>query len=238
MRFLAPGSSPTTGSVTPTRRSSGAPFPGGPCRGECVTIYAMDTKREAIKDTIVERLKEGRKRTRFFLKEVSKAELVRQHDPVMSPLIWDYGHVGNYEELWLLQKAHGKILSKRQLYDMYNASLYPREERPSLNLLDRRDADVYLDAVRRAVLQTLEEANFSGDDPLLKDGFVYNMIIQHEAQHNETMLQTLQLKKGEGYKPQAHIELPKSKEAQQQQQQQQMVAVPGGEFVMGTDECA
>src|SRR5215212_6240252 len=122
---------------------------------------------------------------------------------------------------------------------MYNASLYPREERPSLNLLDRRDADVYLDAVREAVLETLEEANFSGDDPLLKDGFVYNMIIQHEAQHNETMLQTLQLKKGEGSKPQAHIELPKGKEAQQQQQQQQQqVAVPGGEFVMGTDECA
>ena len=45
----------------------------------------------------------------------------------MSPLIWDYGHIGNYEELWLLQKAHGKMLSKRELYDMYDASLHPRE---------------------------------------------------------------------------------------------------------------
>src|SRR5919202_667412 len=184
----------------------------------------MNNNSEKVKKDLAEGLKEARERTRRLLEGVSEEDLRTQHDPIMSPLIWDYGHIGNYEELWLLQKAHGKILSKRQLYDMYNASLYPREERPSLNLLDRRDADVYLDAVREAVLETLEEADFSGDDPLLKDGFVYNMIIQHEAQHNETMLQTLQLKKGEGYKPQAHIELPKGKEAQQQQ----MVAVPSG----------
>src|ERR671938_286223 len=106
---------------------------------------------------------------------------------------------------------------------MYNASLYPREERPSLNLLDRADADVYLDAVREAVLETLEEANFSGDDPLLKDGFVYNMIIQHEAQHNETMLQTLQLKKGEGYMPVPGVGLPNGDAAGRE-----MIPVPGG----------
>src|SRR5918911_779344 len=187
----------------------------------------MNNNSEKVKKDLAEGLKEARERTRFLLRGVSEEDLLAQHDPIMSPLIWDYGHIGNYEELWLLQKAHGKALSKRELYDMYDASLHPREERPSLNLLDRADADVYLDAVREAVLETLQEASFSGDDPLLKDGFVYNMIIQHEAQHNETMLQTLQLKKGEGYKPQAHIELPKGKEAQQQQQQQQqMVAVP------------
>mgnify|MGYP001764858880 CR=1 FL=1 len=151
----------------------------------------------------------------------------------MSPLIWDYGHIGNYEELWLLEKAFGKGLSNRTLYDMYDASLYPREERPSLNLLDWASANRYLDAVREAVEDRLQETDLEGDDPLLKDGFVYNMIIQHEAQHNETMLQTLQLKKGEGYKPQAHIDLPAGELAEEE-----MVFVPGGEFVMGTDECA
>ena len=117
----------------------------------------MNNNSEKVKKDLAEGLKEARERTRFLLRGVSEEDLLAQHDPIMSPLIWDYGHIGNYEELWLLQKAHGKILSKRQLYDMYNASLYPREERPSLNLLDRRDADVYLDAVREAVLETLED---------------------------------------------------------------------------------
>src|SRR3712207_2325627 len=167
----------------------------------------MNGNSEKIKKDLAERLTEARERTRLLLEGVSEEDLTTQHDLIMSPLIWDYGHIGNYEELWLLQKAHGRTLSERELYDMYDASLHPREERPSLNLLDRSDADTYLDAVRKAVLETLEETNLEGND-LLKDGFVYNMIIQHEAQHNETMLQTLQLKKGEGYKPEAHIEFP------------------------------
>src|SRR5918995_3695917 len=141
----------------------------------------MDTRSAVSKDVLAGMLEEARERTRFLLGPVSEEDLVAQHDQIMSPLIWDYGHIANYEELWLLQKAHGKVLSKRELYDMYDASLYPREERPSLHLLDRSDADMYLDAVRKAVLKSLEEADFDGDDPLLEDGFVYNMIIQHEA---------------------------------------------------------
>jgi iron(II)-dependent oxidoreductase len=194
----------------------------------------MKTRGAVSKDALTRKLEEARERTRFLLGPVSEEDLVVQHNQIMSPLIWDYGHIGNYEELWLLQKAHGKILSKRELYDMYDASLHPREERPSLNLLDRKDADLYLDAVRKAVLQTLEEdADLDGEDPLLKDGFVYNMIIQHEAQHNETMLQTLQLKKGRDYRPESKVELPERRAAEKE-----MIPIPGGEFVMGTDNHA
>jgi gamma-glutamyl hercynylcysteine S-oxide synthase len=191
----------------------------------------METRGAVSKDVVVTELQEARERTRFLLEGVSEKDLAVQHDSIMSPLIWDYGHIGNYEELWLLQKAHGKVLSKRELYDMYDASLHPREERPSLNLLDWASANRYLDAVRKAVLEVLEDANFDADDPLLKDGFVYNLIIQHEHQHNETMLQTLQLKKGEGYKPEARVELPAGGTIKEE-----MVTVPGGEFIMGTDD--
>ena len=116
----------------------------------------METRHAVSKDVLAEKLEEARERTRFLLGPVSDEDLVTQHDQIMSPLIWDYGHIANYEELWLLQKAHGKVLSKRELYDMYDASLHPREERPSLSLLDRSDADMYLDAVRKAVLETLK----------------------------------------------------------------------------------
>ncbi len=198
------------------------------------TIFGTDTRRGDTKEALVRQLEEARERTRFLLEPLCEEDLAIQHDAIMSPLIWDYGHIANYEELWLLHKAHGKILSKRKLYDIYDASLHPREERPSLNLLERKDAELYLDAVRKAVLETLEDADLGDeDDPLLKDGFVYNMIVQHEAQHNETMLQTLQLKKGQAYKPKAQIELPEGRVPEQE-----MLPIPGGEFVMGTDEHA
>jgi gamma-glutamyl hercynylcysteine S-oxide synthase len=90
---------------------------------------------------------------------------------------------------------------------MYDASLTLRNERPTLNLLDRRDADLYLDAVREAALEALGEADLDATDPLLKDGFVYHMVLQHEYQHNETVLQTLQLMRGAGYRPETREEL-------------------------------
>ena len=192
----------------------------------------MDTKDKQLQDVLVEQLAEARRRTRWLLRDVSDEDLYRQHDPIMSPLIWDYGHIGNYEELWLLEKAFGRGLSNRTLYDMYDASLHPREERPSLDLLNRRGADLYLDAVREVVLEELETADFEGDEPLLKGGFVYRMVLQHECQHNETMLQTLQLMQGEGYRPEAAVELPGGNPADE------MVSVPGGTFVMGTDDGA
>src|SRR5215212_6942522 len=190
----------------------------------------MDTKIERLKVVFVEQLTEARQRTRWLLSTVSEEDLYRQHDPIMSPPIWDYGHIGNYEELWLLERAFGKSLSERAIYDIYDASLHPREERPSLDLLDREGADVYLNAIREAALGALEAADPEGDDPLLRGGFVYHMILQHECQHDETMLQSLQLMRGEGYRPEAKVELPEGNPMDE------MVHVPGGPFVMGTDD--
>ncbi len=201
-------------------------------KGE-IAIFGVDAKHGDAKEALVQRLQETRERTRLLLEMVPEEDLLAQHDPIMSPLIWDYGHIGNYEELWLLQRAHGKNLSERELYDVYNASLHPREERPSLNLLDRPSANRYLHAVREAVLETLKDTNLEDEnDPLLRDGFVYNMIIQHECQHNETMLQTLQLLKSRTYRPEARIDLPTPGEPVEEE----MVSVPGGEFIMGTDD--
>ena len=198
-----------------------------------ITINRMDTTSDETRDILAERLTEARERTRWLLSTVSDEDLSRQHARIMSPLIWDYGHIGNYEELWLLNRTFGNGLSDRELYDIYDASLTPRSERPSLQLLDRRDADRYLDAVREAALAALAHADLDGDDPLLKSGFVYHMILQHEYQHNETMLQTLQLMEGAGYRPEAQVELPPGNPPDQE-----MVHVPGGPFVMGTDDRA
>jgi gamma-glutamyl hercynylcysteine S-oxide synthase len=193
----------------------------------------MDMHKAVSRDIIARQLEEARERTRWLLRTLSDEELAAQHDPVMSPLIWDYGHIGNYEELWLLNRTFGRSLSARELYDIYDASLTPRSERPSLAMLDRASADRYLDAVREAALEALAQADLEGEDPLLKEGFVYHMILQHEYQHNETMLQTLQRMKGEGYRPEAAADLPPG-----DPRDGEMVHVPGGPFVIGTDDRA
>ena len=49
--------------------------------------------------------------------------------------------------------------------------------------------------VRERTLEVLDEVDIGADaeDPLLREGFVYEMLLAHEQQHNETMLQLLQM---------------------------------------------
>jgi iron(II)-dependent oxidoreductase len=46
------------------------------------------------------------------------------------------------------------------------------------------------------VLDSLGSARFRSEDPLTAGGFVYGMVVQHEHQHDETMLATHQLREG------------------------------------------
>jgi len=158
------------------------------------------------------------------------AELLAQHSRLMSPLVWDLAHVGNYEELWLLRAAAGIEPMRPELDDIYDAFEHPRAERPTLPLLRPGEATGYIGTVRDKVLDSLDAVRLDPSAPLLADGFVYRMVIQHEHQHDETMLATHQLRRGAGVLDDvtpppaspATVGLPAE------------VFVPGGAFVMGT----
>ena len=116
------------------------------------------------------------------------------HDPLMSPLVWDLGHIAAFEDLWLGQRAGGLEPLRPDLAQVYDASETPRAERGDIPYLRRDDAIAYMDAVRERSLAVLDRADLSADsDRLNAHGFVWEMLIRHEHQHNETMLQTLQL---------------------------------------------
>jgi iron(II)-dependent oxidoreductase len=118
--------------------------------------------------------------------------LCAQHSPLMSPLVWDLAHIANYEELWLVRSLGGDAL-RPDLDDLYDAFRHPRPDRPALPLLDPPAARAYASDVRNRTLDVLDRAAFDDGEPLLDRGFVYGMVIQHEHQHDETMLATLQL---------------------------------------------
>ncbi|MEO3884365.1 ergothioneine biosynthesis protein EgtB [Nonomuraea sp. B5E05] len=154
--------------------------------------------------------------------------LVRQHSPLMSPLVWDLAHVGNYEELWVLREAGGITPLRPEIDDIYDAFKTPRKDRPSLPILGPAEARRYIEGVRGRVLDVLDAIDFDDPAPLRRDGFVFGLVIQHEHQHDETMLATLQLSKEPGLVRDGH--LPPARTAGQDE-----VYVPGGPFLMGTD---
>jgi gamma-glutamyl hercynylcysteine S-oxide synthase len=138
-------------------------------------------------------LEHARRRTEALLEPLSDEQLAHQGSPLQSPLVWDLAHIGHFEELWLLRRAGGRNAVSSEYDDLYDAFAHAREERGRLPILAPDDARAYVRAVREAVLALLPELSLDNGDPLLAEGFVVGMVVQHELQHGETMAQTLAL---------------------------------------------
>ena len=144
------------------------------------------------REVLVGELTKARDRT-LRLVDFDDAELRRQYDPLMSPLIWDLAHIGQQEELWLLRGGDPRrpgILSA-QVDQLYDAFVHSRASRVDLPLLPPTDARNYCATVRGRVLDTLEALPEGHPD-----AFTFGLVISHENQHDETMLQALSLRTG------------------------------------------
>lgn len=184
---------------------------------------------------IAEDLERRRARTFELLAPLDDDDVHRQHDRIMSPLVWDLGHIGNFEELWLLRAVGGRAPIDPALDELYNPFDNPRSVRADLAVLPREEATGYLADVRADALRILrDEVRFEPDAPeLLTDGYVYRMVVQHEAQHQETMLQTLDLRREAApYAPAGHRELRVPRPVDDEER----VVVAGGPSPLGTDD--
>jgi iron(II)-dependent oxidoreductase len=191
--------------------------------------FMTSTGTEALRDLVASNLVTARERTELLTGSVGDGDLVRQHSPLMSPLVWDLAHVANQEELWLLREVGGREPMHPEIDPLYDAFEHPRAERPTLPLLPPAEARAYAHEVRGRVLDLIEAATFTGSR-LLTGAFAFGMIAQHEQQHDETMLITHQLRKGAPALtapppppvPADVLSLPRE------------VLIPGGPFTMGT----
>ncbi|HUH70785.1 MAG TPA: ergothioneine biosynthesis protein EgtB [Mycobacterium sp.] len=180
------------------------------------------TSRERLADDLAR----ARART-LLLVDFDDAELCRQYDPLVSPLVWDLAHIGQQEELWLLRggdPGRPGILPPA-VEGLYDAFQHPRASRVELPLLSPQRARSYCRTVRSAALDALEALP---DDP--DASFVFGMVVSHENQHDETMLQALNLRTGAPLLRETSI-LPAGRPCLAGTS----VLVPAGPFVLGTD---
>lgn len=173
-----------------------------------------------------------RRRTLDLIDALDDERLQGQVLPILSPIAWDLGHMAEFEELWLVRTldALEDPPGPAGLASDYDAIRTPRGERGALELPGRSALLERLERVRRESLARLRRIDLAGH-PLLEEGFVYRMLAQHEAQHQETILQAVARMEDLAYEP-AHREptprpsLPPDSE---------MVIVPAGPFPVGDE---
>ncbi|MEV0897878.1 ergothioneine biosynthesis protein EgtB [Actinoplanes sp. NPDC049802] len=177
---------------------------------------------------IAAELERARARTRVLTESVDDHDLISQHSPLMSPLVWDLAHVGNQEELWLVRDVGGRDPVRHDIDELYDAFKHARRDRPALPLLDPAEARAYTAIVRDKVLDVLDRVRLDSSRPLVDGGFAFGMIVQHEQQHDETMLATHQLRVGGPV-----LSAPPPPPAQTNISGE--IFIKAGKFLMGTD---
>ena len=83
-------------------------------------------------------------RTTVLTDAVDDDDLVRQHSPLMSPLVWDLAHVGNQEELWLVRDVGGREPVRERHRRPLRRVPAARADRPALPLLGPAEARAYV----------------------------------------------------------------------------------------------
>jgi len=187
----------------------------------------------AWRDRAQEALGAARRRLLDLLRPVPAEVLATQHSPLMSPPVWDLAHVANYEEQWLIRALGRPGLTGAATDQLYDAFRNPRKTRAALPLLGVPEALAYAERVRGASLQILgglDEAEVERQGELLSGGFVYGMVAQHEQQHVETLIATLQLVTSAWIEPPGGALPPRARPERTRE-----VHVPAGPFWMGSD---
>ncbi len=164
----------------------------------------------------------ARDRTLAMVAHLSTSDMERVLDPLLSPLVWDLGHIAAYEDLWLAHRFGGLELLRPDLAAFYDAFETPRAVRGDIEILDRRDSIEYLDAVRARVI---ELADHQGTG----DGTLFELVLRHELQHTETMRQAM------GQAGLLRVGEPDATPLADDGGDLDLVTVPGGLFLMGAD---
>src|SRR4051794_37285633 len=127
-------------------------------------------------------MEETRQRTFGLVAHLDEERLTAVLSPIMSPLAWDLGHVAAYEDLWLNHRVGGRELLREDLAALYDAFETPRAVRGDLEFLRGEELREYMAAVRERALEAP-----------VGDGELHELVIRHELQHTETMLQAMTL---------------------------------------------
>jgi iron(II)-dependent oxidoreductase len=107
------------------------------------------------------------------------------------PVIWHLAHIGVFEGYWILQKLKGESAPDERYESIFDPIHTPREA--SRNLPSRAEMEDYLKRVRERVLGHLAKTRLEHSDPLLRDGYVFELVLEHEYQHQETLCYLLHL---------------------------------------------
>jgi iron(II)-dependent oxidoreductase len=186
--------------------------------------------RSARAAELIARRQAVRARTLAILEIVDSSDRLGQIHPDFSPIRWHWGHLIVYEAHWVLRVAGGLDPGR----DEWNHAFDPRHTAKAdrVHLPDETTLFDYAQQVDQRIADLLDRWSAGTvTSPLLENGYILDLVREHECQHQEIMLMLI------AFLPPNHKTRPASwSEAPTiltPQDRFDWVEFPGGSFLQG-----
>ncbi|WP_036478177.1 ergothioneine biosynthesis protein EgtB [Myxosarcina sp. GI1] len=169
-----------------------------------------------------------RQKTLDLIVQTNSEAFTSQAHPDFSPIGWHFGHIAFTEAYWILEYLGNCSPLFPEYRVLFAADGLPKAQRQNLpSIKTIRD---YLSIVRTKILDYLETSSLDSQERL------WQWLIQHESQHNETMAFLLQLyRRNQNLVSQVNFARSSTAGTESSFNLTEMVSIPAGEFCMGSN---
>ncbi len=150
-------------------------------------MHAARSPGRVISEELIDALADARRLELELLEGIDDSQMLGKKAHFLEPPIWEFGHVGWFQEYWILRhldRAETLLPGSDGVYDSFNVSYKLRWDHayPS-----RRETHAYIDEVLKRSIGRLESR-----EPTAQDAYFYTLAALHEDMHTENLTLILQ----------------------------------------------
>jgi iron(II)-dependent oxidoreductase len=143
---------------------------------------AMVTQTRTTSDALIDDLRDARRIELALFADLTDEQLLGPKQRFVEPPLWEVGHVGWFQEYWILRHLHGAsplLEAGDSIYDSFHVSYKLRwdHEFPS-----REETLTYLETVLGRCIDRLQDREPTGEE-----AYFYRHVTQHEYMHSESL---------------------------------------------------
>jgi len=139
------------------------------------------------RDTLCAWIRDAREKTLLYLEGLDEEQLIGPRLEIVNPPLWEVGHVGWFQERWMLRHAAGEPARLPHGDALYDSIQIAHRARPDLGLLPRAEIGRQLRELGARVVERVQSPAFGPDDE-----YFALLTLFHEDMHVEAFTYTCQ----------------------------------------------
>jgi ergothioneine biosynthesis protein EgtB len=153
---------------------------------------------------LISALRDSRRRTLDLISDLSEEQLRVPLLSIINPLVWETGHVGWFQEKWVLRETRGDAPLLETADTLWDSAAVPHDTRWQLPLPSLAETRGYLDRVLDRIVDGLQSRSLTE-----QEAYFCWLSVMHEDMHGEALTYTRQTlgyaapKVGAGHAPAA-----------------------------------